>query len=83
MRFVPGSVRLKYFTSTYSFWWFECYEMVRKLMLCGLLIFVMPESTSQVAIGCLLSAIGAVIHVSLNLSQTMRQRTGNKRSLSR
>ena len=39
--------------------------MARKLVLCGLLVFVMPESVTQVAVGALLSTIASWVHIRL------------------
>lgn len=38
-------------TDEEPFYWWECIEMLRKFLLCGLLRFIAPESASQVVFG--------------------------------
>ena len=54
-------------TKSYSeeLWWFEVYELLRKCLLCGVLIFIMPETATQVAMGLLISVASATFHVHL------------------
>ena len=59
--------RLRLVTKSYSeeLWWFEVYELLRKCLLCGVLIFIMPETATQVAMGLLISVASATFHVHL------------------
>jgi hypothetical protein len=31
-----------------QFWWWEVVELLRKLFLCGIIVFIMPDSAVQV-----------------------------------
>ena len=57
--------RLRLVTKSYSerFWWFEVYELLRKCMLCGILIFIMPETATQVAMGVLIAVASSSLHL--------------------
>ena len=57
--------RLRLVTKSYSkrFWWFEVYELLRKCLLCGILIFIMPETATQVAMGLLIAVASSSLHL--------------------
>lgn len=57
--------RLRLVTKSYSerFWWFEVYELLRKCMLCGILIFIMPETATQVAVGLLIAGASSSLQL--------------------
>ena len=44
---------------------FEIYELLRKLTLVGLMIFVMPETVTQIAVGLLVSILALGVHLQL------------------
>ena len=56
--------RLRLVTKSYSeeLWWFEVYELLRKCLLCGVLIFIMPETPTQLAVGCLITMAFMVLY---------------------
>lgn len=46
-----------------SYWWFEAYELVRKLLQTGVIIFVRPRSATQIAAGLSISCVALVMQV--------------------
>ena len=49
----------------YRCWYYESLELLRKLVLSSVVIFVLPGSVSQIAIGLLVSVASLVLHVGL------------------
>ena len=47
-------------------WYFELVELARKLMLTGLLVFVDPGGSGQVAAGVLVAFLSVLLHVRLS-----------------
>jgi hypothetical protein len=45
-----------------QFYWWEVLELFRKLLLTGLIIFVMPETPTQLAVGCLITLAFMVLY---------------------
>jgi hypothetical protein len=63
----PWDENLSFLYKTYrpEFWWFEVYELLRKLVLTGLIIFVMSGTATQIAIACIICACSICIHLRL------------------
>merc|ERR1712028_2376 len=49
----------------YRCWYYESLELLRKLVLSSVVIFVAPGTVSQIAIGLLVSVASLVLHVGL------------------
>jgi hypothetical protein len=45
-----------------QFWWWEEVEMVRKLVLTGIIVFIKPDTPLQMAAGCMLSLLMIIIN---------------------
>lgn len=48
-----------------NYWWFEVYELVRKLFLTGLIIFVAAGTATQIAIACVICVVTTALHLRL------------------
>jgi hypothetical protein len=61
---VTWTKRLSFMFTTYKeqYWWFECYDLLRKLFVTGIIIFVMPGSIVQIAVACMIHCVAAMIH---------------------
>jgi len=44
-------------------WWWEVADLLRKLLITGLVVFMMPGTPSQLAIGCLLAMASLIAYV--------------------
>ena len=44
---------------------FEVYELIRKLILVGIITFVMPDTVTQIAVGCFVSISALCVHLCL------------------
>jgi hypothetical protein len=56
VNFLTGSYKSEY-------WWFEIFELFRKLMLTGVLTLILPGSDSQIAIAVLFAMFGFFMYV--------------------
>jgi hypothetical protein len=45
-----------------QFFWWEALELIRKLILTGVIIFIMPETPTQLAVGCLITLAFMVLY---------------------
>ncbi len=45
------------------FWWYEVYDLIRRLMLVGMILFIVPDSATQVAIGLMLAVFSLCVHL--------------------
>jgi hypothetical protein len=45
-----------------QFFWWEALELIRKLILTGAIIFIMPETPTQLAVGCLITLAFMVLY---------------------
>jgi hypothetical protein len=63
---VTWTKRLSFMFTTYKeeYWWFECYDLLRKLFVTGVIIFVMPGTIVQIAVACMMHCIGCMVHFS-------------------
>eukprot|EP00624_Nannochloropsis_granulata_P007363 evm.model.NODE_7317_length_6650_cov_13.684361.2 len=63
----PWEENLSFLYKAYrrQYWWFEIYELVRKLFLTGLIIFIAAGTATQVAIACLVCAVTMCLHLKL------------------
>jgi len=63
----PWDENLSFLYKAYrrQYWWFEIYELIRKLFLTGLIIFIAAGTATQVAIACLVCAITMCLHLKL------------------
>ncbi len=48
-----------------EYWWFEIYELLRKLFLTGLIIFIAAGTATQLAIACIVCAVTMCLHMRL------------------
>ena len=48
-----------------QYWWFEIYELLRKLLLTGLIIFIAAGTATQIAIACIICAVTMCLHLRL------------------
>ena len=54
------------FTSyKYSYWWFESIDLLRKLLLASIVLFVMPNTRTQLFFGALVSTVALLIVMQL------------------
>lgn len=55
--------RLEWAHSNYEeeYWWFEVYELVRKLAMTGIIIFIAPSTATQIATGMLMSMVALLV----------------------
>ena len=62
---VAWTKRLSFMFTTYKeqFWWFECYDLLRKLMVTGVILFIMPGTIVQIAVGIMFHMIGVIVHM--------------------
>ena len=62
---VAWTKRLSFMFTTYkeAYWWFECYDLLRKLMVTGVIIFIMPGTIVQIAVGIMFHMIGVIVHM--------------------
>jgi len=56
-------VHILYASYTPRFWWFEVYDLMRKLFLTGLIIFIRPDTSTQIAVGCAVCMFSLAVHV--------------------
>ncbi|TFJ84058.1 hypothetical protein NSK_004532 [Nannochloropsis salina CCMP1776] len=63
----PWDENLSFLYKTYRrrYWWFEIYELLRKLFLTGLIIFIAAGTATQLAIACLVCAVTMCLHLRL------------------
>ncbi|KAM3570220.1 hypothetical protein VYU27_007700 [Nannochloropsis oceanica] len=63
----PWEENLSFLYKAYKrqYWWFEIYELIRKLFLTGLIIFIAAGTATQVAIACLVCAVTMCLHLRL------------------
>jgi len=61
---VTWTKRLSFMFTTYKeeYWWFECYDLLRKLFVTGVIIFVMPGTIVQIAVACMMHCVGCMVH---------------------
>jgi len=64
----PWDDNLSFLYKSYKprYWWFEVYELVRKLLLTGLIIFVANGTATQLSIACILCILSICIHFRLS-----------------
>lgn len=63
----PWDENLSFLYKAYkpSYWWFEVYELIRKLFLTGLIIFVSAGTATQIAIAGVVCAVSMCVHMRL------------------
>jgi hypothetical protein len=45
-----------------EYWYWEVIEMIRKLLLVGLIVFILPDTANQMAVGCILALIMIILN---------------------
>jgi len=55
-------VHILYASYTPRFWWFEIYDLMRKLFLTGLIIFIRPDTSTQIAVGTAFCMLSVAVH---------------------
>lgn len=63
----PWDENLSFLYKAYrrEYWWFEVYELLRKLFLTGLIIFIAAGTATQIAIACVVCAVTLCLHMRL------------------
>jgi hypothetical protein len=55
-------VHILYASYTPQFWWFEVYDLIRKLFLTGAIIFVRPDTATQIATATAFCMLSVAVH---------------------